>query len=426
MIQINHMKKIIFAGVLGNTLEWYDFALYSYTAPILARHFFPSHSLSSSMLHTFAVFSLGFLARPLGGAVFGHIGDKFGRKYALILSMLVMTFATTLIGLLPTYNTIGISAPILLSFFLLLQGFAVSGEFTGSAAYINEHSSSGLRGLIGGTIFASCFVGKLMACIIVVICTTYFSPKIISAWAWRIPFLLASFFGIVILYLRLKTLETPIFVHVYNKNSTSQQPLLFAFKNHYQSILLTVFMTSNMAIASYLLVAYMPSFVITKLNYSLKEASLITSVSLLFLIPLLPIMGKLSDIFGRKIIMSLGSVGFILFSYPIFGLINIGTFYSIMAGDIAIAILLAPVAAPILAMLTEIYKTNIRYSASSIGYNIGLTIFGGTTPFITMLIVDKFHNNLSASYYLIFGSFVTLLALIFLPESYKNSLTMAD
>ena len=422
----NKHRLYTLAGIMGNTLEWYDFALFGYCAPIIARLFFPANEPTVSLLLAYGAFATSFLARPFGGAVFGHIGDTYGRKIALVISISIMTIVTTCIGFLPSYEHIGIAAPILLSICLLIQGFAVSGEFTGAASFMTEHASINSRGVIGSYLFASCYAGKLISSLAISLVSTLVGNQLMLTWGWRIPFVLASIFGIVILALRLKTTETPIFMQALKNKSSSKSPAILAISRHKLSLVTTILLCSLMSVVSYLLVAYLPSFMTTKLGFTIKQTTLITPISLLILTITLPMMGWLSDQIGRKPVMKIGATGFLLFIYPLFVLIGKGTFQSILLGEISMALILAPVAAPIMATLTELYETHVRYSGSVIGYNLSVTFFGGTTPLISIWLVHIFSNNCAPSYYVMIVSLLSLVALQIIPETYHRKLSYSD
>ncbi len=417
-------KKTIFAGIFGNALEWYDFTAYAFFAPVFATLFFPAKDPFVSLLMAFGVFALSFLVRPLGGIFFGYLGDHFGRKNALIVSIVVMSFPTFLLGLLPSYAIIGIAAPILLTLLRLIQGIAVSGEITSATSFLVEHSHESRRGFMGSLAMCSAFVGIVLSSAAVTLITELVSHDQLINWGWRIPFLLGGVLGIIGLIIRLRSTETAHFEKA--KQTREQQTKPSVFKHYsmleYKPILMAVLVTCIMAIGNYMLIGYFNAFLIKSMAQSPKVVMLINFICLLSLTLLLPILGILSDKVGRKPVLMTGMIGFIILAYPIFWLLQQTEVKLIFFGEFLFIVVLAPIVALIPTTLAEMFHVHTRNSGISLGYNISLALFGGTAPLIALELVAKTKNFYAPAWYLIAGAIISLLALLYLEESYQKKL----
>jgi proline/betaine transport protein TphA len=405
------------AGLFGNALEWYDFILYANFAAVIANLFFPTKNPITSLLLAFAVFAMGFLVRPLGAAVFGYIGDHLGRRIALITSMIVITIPTLLIGFLPTYASIGLAAPLLLTLLRLLQGLAVSGELNSATTFLVEHAADNRRGFAGCLVMSTAFFGILVGAITTTLISSLLTSQALHDWGWRIPFYLGGIIGIVGFLLRLRTKESPKFLQ-----EKTRMPLRKIFSHFRKELLLTILLTSIMAVGNYIFIAYVVTFLVKIQGFSLKEANTINLISILLLVLLIPIMGILSDQWGRKPIFKTGLLGFILFSLPAFWLLSQKQFAYALAGDLLLGIILAPVAALIPTLLAEIFPTHVRNTGTALGYNICLAVFGGTTPLLALELVHRTGSNLAPAGYLILCALLSFVALSFIEESHHKPL----
>ena len=410
----------ILTSISGNTLEWYDFALYGYFASVLAKIFFPVENHFISLMLTFSVFASGFVIRPLGGAIFGHIGDKYGRRLALVSSIALITIPTTLMGLLPSYHTIGLLAPIFLTILRLLQGLAVSGELTGSGAFLVESSPNKQRGFFGSLIMCSTYVGLLIGSAVGAMVTILFNADQIIGFAWRIPFLISAIFGVIAFILRLKCCESPLFIQAKKESKLLSFPVNTGFKNYWVKMLWVCFVSSSLAVAIYLIIGYLPTFFDSIKGMGLKETMIISFVGLLVLTVMVPCFGALSDKIDNKKVLGFGACGFILFSYPIFEIANQGGVVSAIISELLLVAFLAPVAGSLISLLSEAFPTNVRYTGTSIGYNASMAIFGGTTPLISVYLTRAFDSNIAPAYYLIFCGIITLLGLFGLSGKVGN------
>ncbi len=408
--------KFVLTSVSGNILEWYDFALYGYFATVIAKLFFPAKDEFISLMITFGVFASGFIARPLGGIIFGHIGDKYGRRIALVASIFLILVPTTLMGLLPSYNSIGFLAPLLLTILRLLQGVAVSGELTGSGIFLIECAPEKYKAFYGSLIMCSTYLGLLMGAAICVIVTLAFSTEQVLDFAWRIPFIISFFFGVGALFLRIKCEESPVFKKLLEDKKTLKLPVWDALKNYPLPIILICLVSSALAVAIYLLIGYFPSYFIASKFLSLNESMVVSFLGLLALTIFVPTIGYFIGVVGHKVVLSIGALCCIVFSYLIFYFASIGSFESSIFSVVLTAACLSPIAASIILTITKIFPTNVRYSGVSIGYNISMTIFGGTTPLIAMYLIKKTGSALAPSIYLMASGIITLLALFFIKK----------
>lgn len=304
------LYRVVIPGLLGNVLEWYDFALYGYFAAILTPLFFPSKDATVGLIATFEVFAIGFLVRPLGAIVFGYIGDRFGRKQALSASIILMAIPTTFIGLLPDHQQIGILAPTLLIICRLLQGLAVGGEFTGSMVYLLEHAPDFRRGLYGALIMASAFCGLLLGAIAATIVKLF-----TIVWLWRIPFLLSIILGALGLYLRLRMPESPVFEELKKTHQININPFKELVSRHSLLILKGTALVVLPATAFYITFLYLPTYLNYFLTVNLLHAMIINTLTLFLLILACPLIGFLADKIGKWQVLIVGASSFFYYRF---------------------------------------------------------------------------------------------------------------
>lgn len=415
-------KKLLIPGVFGNILEWYDFALYGYFAPIIAHLFFPMHGEFSSLLVTFGVFAVGFFMRPLGAILFGHFGDRIGRKKTLAAGVILMAVPTALIGLLPTYAQIGLTAGILLTLCRLLQGLAIGGEFGGSIIYIIEHAPAHQRGFYGSWAMFSAFTGLLLGSATGALMGLWMPSEALQTWGWRLPFIAGLLLGAIGLYLRLCMPETPFFLKAESERRLVKNPLLEACRTCSGKMLIALGLDFLPAMGFYLLFVYLSSYITTYLKVPLETALIANTLSMMVIIAVMPIIGWFSDKFGRKPILTIGAVSYIIFSYPLFLLLQHANFYAVWLAQSCFALIVCFAYATIPATFAELMPTPVRYTAMSLPYNLANALFGGTAPLMATYLISVTGKLLAPSYYLIFGGIIMLIALIFLKESYRKSL----
>lgn len=410
----------IIAGAVGNMMEWYDFAVFAYFADVISDVFFPGNS--AALLYTFATFGVGFVMRPLGGIVFGYFGDKVGRRSMLTVSVTVMAFATFAMGLIPSYATIGIWAPVLLVVFRLAQGFSVGGEYAGSTSFIVEYANPRHRGLIGSLQSVSVFVSLLAGSGAGTLITSTLSKPAVHSYGWRIPFLVGVLVGAAGLYLRLKIDDTPEFRKLKEARAVSSAPLRDVGRNELRAMGHVLGLGTFFTVAFYLLLTYLPTYLSKELAMAVPTSLVVTSIAIAWATVLVPIAGALSDRVGRKPLLLASAGSFILLTYPLFMMMTAGSMTLIMS---AILILMVPLSllygtAP--TAFTELFPTNVRYSGFSVPYNIATAAFGGFAPFIATLLIKVTGDRLSPTFYLIAAAIVGLLTVLTFRETAKQAL----
>ncbi|MGD1895108.1 MAG: MFS transporter [Cyclobacteriaceae bacterium] len=401
----------IVAGMIGNVLEWYDFAIYGFFAPILGRLFFPSDDPTTSLIASFGAFAAGFLMRPIGGAVFGHIGDRYGRKKALNISVLMMAIPTFLIGIMPTHAQIGFAAAIILVLLRMLQGLSVGGEYTSSIVYLAESTPNGKRGLYTSTSIVGGTGGILLGSFFGSIITDMLTEAELQAWGWRIPFLLGILVAGVGFLLRRHMPET------IDEGGKVENPLL-VMRNSWQQVISVGGLNLLAAITFYALFVFSVTWLVDYVHEPRTVALRLNSIGLVIFLIALPIFASLSDRVGRKPVIVGGALAIILFAYPLFWLMHHHSELMIIAGGAGMALLAAAYMASIPVTLTEMFPSNIRVSAVSVGYNLAYAIFGGTIPMVAVWLIEKQHDDLAFVWYIIGAAVISLG--IALSISYKN------
>ena len=408
------VRRAVAAAVVGNVLEWYDFAVYAYMAAVIAKSFFPTGDEVTSLLSTFAAFGVGFVMRPLGGILIGRLGDVKGRKTALIVTVALMAAGTVMIGLTPSYQSIGLAAPLLVFVARLIQGFSAGGEWGTSTAFIVEWAPSHRRGLVGSLQQCSVAGGLLLGSSVAAAVSTLLPPEAVDSWAWRIPFLLGGLLGPVGLYLRRHIGETPAFRAAAQLDaaarSAQRRPVGLAARAFGFTVVWTV--------AYYLVLVYMPTFTRAHAGLTRTEALWATSTGLLVLVIATPFAGALSDRVGRKPLLISSCASLILLPYPLFALMLDGAAVAtIVAVQALFALAIALFSGPGPAAIAEIFPTAVRSTWMSIGYSLAVATFGGFAPFIATWLIAATGNPLSPTYYLIAAGIVSLLVIVALDET---------
>lgn len=413
--------KILLPSIVGNILEWYDFLLYGFFASTLAQLFFPAEDKMTSLLATFGVFALGFLMRPLGSAIFGHFGDRMGRKKMLIISLSLMAISTALIGCLPTFSQVGVLASLLLTGCRLLQGLALGGEF-GYSIYLIEHAGQKHRGLYSGLAMASASLGMLLSSAIAAITHSSFDYTQLMSWGWRVPFLIGIILGIVGLYFRLRMPETQLFLNTKKTGRIVNFPLYQSIRKQPLLQVQAILLAFLPALVLYLGFIYMPTYLSTYTKLSINTALIINTISIVFVVFGLPLVGYISDKIGRKPIFVASGIICSLIAYPLFSLALTGTFMNAVMVQILFVILLSLSYAILPVTLVEMVPTNIRYSTTALAYNVGNSIFGGTAPLLATFLIKLTQNIIVPSFYLMFSGIVMLIISLTLTETYKKEL----
>ncbi|AOU07987.1 MFS transporter [Legionella pneumophila] len=402
-MNISSSSKALFAGVSGTALQWYDFALFGYFAPIIAATYFPNDNQFVSLLSAFGVFAVGYLLAPLGSLFFGYIGDQFGRKRALTLSILAMAIPTALISVVPSYQYIGIAAPLLITLLRVIQGFVASSEFTGSAIFLVEHAKPKNKAFYGCLTSSAYSTGLIMAGL----AASFFTASFMPDWGWRLGFGLALIAGILIFYLRTHVAETPEYEHI-AQHDKRRLPFLVALKEAPLAVVGIIgiaWLVSIMTFGTYVFTAtYLHSY----FHISLGLATLIITIALAVDATLEPFIALLADRIGLLKVVRLGMVGMLLLSIPIFILLATGNVVLIAMGLVFMSILIAITYAPLNAYMVSLFPHQYRYSGFGVAFNVGISLFGGTTPIVMMWLVNTTNNFISPAWYYMFGAIIGL------------------
>lgn len=414
--------KAIVASSIGNLMENYDNLIYGYLAVFIGFNFFPSDDPATSLLATFATFAVGFVARPIGTLVFGHIGDRYGRKPALLISVFGMAAVTILIGILPTYDTIGVVAAVLLVALRMCQGMAVAGEWAGSAALLVEYAPKHLRGFYGSFNQVSTAAGFLSAAAVVTGITTILTEEQMYEWGWRVPFLLGAVTGVAGILLRFGLADTPFFREEKAQESVAKAPILVAVRTQFPAIVRGFAFTVIWTVAYFFFLTYIPTFLIEVIGVDSGFARWSNLIALVLFMVLIAPMGYLSDKFGRKTFLLIGAFGFVLLSFPVVWMFTSGDHTMVLIGQLLIAVILASFSGPGVTALSEFFPTNVRYSALGIGYNFSVMVFGGTAPMFATLIVGGTNTPILVALIPTVAGLITASAIVTMRETYKQPL----
>ncbi|MDB4894868.1 MAG: Metabolite transporter [Firmicutes bacterium] len=414
--------KVIGASAAGTVIEWYDFYIFGSLATVIAGQFFPTGNDTLSLIYTLATFATGFVVRPFGAAFFGRIGDLIGRKYAFLATLVIMGGATTAIGLIPSYQSIGLAAPAILILLRLLQGLALGGEYGGAAVYVAEHAPDNKRGFYTSFIQITATAGLFVSLLVVLAVRLSLSAAAFNSWGWRVPFLLSILMVGMSLYIRMQMKESPLFNRLKKEGKVSKAPLADSFSKGGRLMLLALLgATAGQGVVWYTGQFYVGLFMQKTLNISLTNTSYITAVALLLAAPFFVVFGRLSDRIGRKKIMLAGNLLAVLTYYPIYMAMKAyAANYVILTLLVFLQVLyVTMVYGPIAAFLVELFPANIRYTALSLPYHVGNGIFGGLVPTIATAVVLKTGNIYSGLWYPISIAAMTfIVGLIFLKETH--------
>ncbi|MFC8760837.1 glycine betaine/L-proline transporter ProP [Streptomyces sp. NPDC057193] len=427
------VKRAVRAASLGNAMEWFDFGIYAYLAVTLGHVFFPSGNDTVQLLSSFATFAVAFLIRPLGGMVFGPMGDRLGRKKVLALTMILMAVGTFAIGLIPSYASIGFWAPVLLILFRMLQGFSTGGEYGGASTFIAEYAPDRRRGYFGSFLEFGTLAGYVGAAGLVTALTTWLGSDTMEAWGWRVPFLVAGPLGLVGLYLRLRLDETPAFqklesdvTNVFDAadpvEATTKGDLAKIFRQQWPALILCVALVGAYNITDYMVLSYMPTYLSDELGYSETHGLLILLLVMVLLMLIITQVGRLNDRFGRKPVLMAGMLGFLFLSLPAFLLIGQGGVPAITAGMLMLGLSLVCMLGTMSAALPALFPTDVRYGSLSVGYNVSTSLFGGTTPLVITALIGWTGSNLMPAYYAMGAALVGVIAVACMKETAQQPL----
>ncbi|WP_037319178.1 MFS transporter [Amycolatopsis orientalis] len=420
------IRKAVAGAAMGNCIEWYDFGVFGFMPAILGQVFFNASSTSEGALATFAVLAITFIVRPFGSFVFGPLGDKIGRQKVLALTIILMSGSTFIIGLLPSYATIGPAAAVLLILLRTIQGFSAGGEYGGAATFIAEYAPARRRGFWGSWLEFGTLVGFAMGAGFVTIFTVILGDDAMREWGWRLPFLIAGPLGIVGLYLRNKLEDTPLFQEIEKKNQVEKSPLKALLKKHWTSILHLIGIVVMLNVADYIVITYLETYLKDVVGFSGHTPLLIILATIALMLVLIVPVGILSDRIGRKPILIASCASFLVLPIPAFSLMGAAAddrnAWQLMLGLVMIAVPLVLILAVLAATLPAMFPTQERYGGFSIGYSVSTAAFGGTASYIIGSLVTSTGDNLWPAYYLMGAAAIAAIPILLLPETAGVSL----
>lgn len=412
----------IAAGVVGNIMEWYDFALYGYMASILATLFFPSDNKIASLLATYGVFAAGFIMRPLGSAFFGWLGDTASRSTAMMISVIMMALPTVVLGLLPTYAVIGVAAPVLLVIVRLTQGFSVGGEFSSSVTYMVETSPDDRRGLSGSYANVGSMAGMLLGSGLAALTTSLLSHDQVLNWGWRLPFFFGAVLGLMAVLLRRLLPKSEHFKkHGDERDDTS--PLKEAFTENLRETTQAILAASSYGSLFYVALVFLPNWLDEYLDFPLSEAMGWNTAATALLLLLVPVMGWLSDRFIRRTHIFAVALGlFAVSSYPGLVWLGHGSETAVVVMQVFFGVLVAVLCGVAPALFVELFPTKDRLSGYSVAFNVGLGVVGGATPMVATWLISITGNRNSLAWFMTGSAVVGLLALWWMRDRSREQL----
>lgn len=409
-------RRAIVATVLGNGLEWFDFTVYSFFAVIIAKLFFPTGNELTSLLLSVATFGVGFFMRPVGGIVLGIYADKIGRKAALSLTILLMAAGTALIGLAPTYEQIGIGAPLLIVVARLLQGFSAGGEMGGATAFLTEYAPPERRTYYSSWIQASIGFAVLLGAAVGTFVTSSLEPATLYSWGWRVPFLLGILIGPVGYFIRSRIDETPAFSAVANE-ARHDSPLAEVLSRYPRETFASFSMVVLWTVCTYVLLFYMPTYSVRVLHLPQSTGFIAGMMGGLMIMCGSPVVGRLADRYGRRGFLSGSAALILLLAYPMFAYINQAPgLASLLVFQAVFGLLIACYTGPILAAFASLFPTKVLSTGLSVAYNLAVTIFGGFAPFFITWLIASTQSNMAPAFYVMLAAAISLTGTFYLRE----------
>jgi metabolite-proton symporter len=417
------VRKVIVASLIGTSLEWYDFFIYGTAAALVFNQlFFPTFEPLVGTLLAFTTYAVGFIARPLGGLVFGHYGDRIGRKNVLVVTLLLMGIATFAIGLLPTYATIGVWAPILLVALRFLQGLGLGGEWGGAVLMTLESGGANRRGLNASWPQVGVPIGLLLANGILALMGALTDEPAFLSWGWRVPFLLSGLLVLVGLWIRMTIAESPLFREVEESHTKAGAPIMEVLRRYPKQVLLAIGARVGVDVAFYTFVLFITTYVATYLklprNYALNAVLIAAAVQ----VALIPFFGSLSDRFARRPVYLAGAIGAAVWVFVFFALLDTGQFWLIVLATVVALVFHAAMYGPQAAFISEMFPTKVRYTGASMGYQLAGIIGGALAPIISVALLDRFDTSIAVSVYALAMLLVTIICVLIAPETSKIDL----
>jgi metabolite-proton symporter len=410
--------RVVIASLVGTSLEWYDFFLYgSAAALVFNRLFFPTFDPLVGTLLAFATYAVGFVARPVGGAIAGHYGDRVGRKNVLVVTLLLMGVSTMLVGVLPTYRQVGIAAPIMLVVLRFLQGLGLGGEWGGAVLMSLEHGSGGRRGLAASWPQVGVPMGNLLAAAVLWLMSRLLSEQEFLSWGWRVPFLLSGALIAVGLWIRLGISESPLFVEIEQTNTRARLPIVDVLRSHPRELLVAIGARIGTDVAFYTFSLFILAYVTGTLRLPRTTALTAVLVGSACQLLLIPLFGALSDRVGRRPVYLAGAIGAALWVFAFFALLDTRSSAAILLATVVALGFHAAMYGPQAAFVAELFSTRLRYSGASLGYQIAGVLGGALAPLISLELIRRYHTPLAVCLYVVAALAITVVALVFAPET---------
>ncbi|RUQ09144.1 MFS transporter [Curtobacterium sp. HSID17257] len=427
------MRRAVSGMVVGNTMEWYDVGVYGYLAVTMGKVFLPTAEPSVQILFSLGVFAATYVARPLGGIVFGRLGDRLGRQKVLATTLVLMASSTFLIGVLPAWSTIGAVAPVVLVVLKLAQGFSTGGEYAGATTFVTEYAPDRRRGFFASILDFGSYMGFALGATVVTVLQVTLGDERMTAWGWRLPFLLAGVIGVVAIWFRLRIEESPVFqaTQAAQEAAASDREaaeggrpanVLVMVRDHWRPIVIAIMLVGASNTVGYALTSYMPTYLTDSLGYSAIDGTLLTIPVLVLLAVMLPVAGRLSDRIGRRTVMWIGAGTTVVLAVPAFLLIGHGAQWSTLAGLGLLALMTALWVSNQAASLPALFPTSTRYGGMGFAYNIAIAVFGGTTPLIVQALLTATGDQLAPAYFLVAMSIVGAIGVFCMRESSQRPL----
>lgn len=412
-------RKAVVAAALGNATEWFDYGIYAYGLTFISAALFPG-SQSEALYFGLATFAISFLIRPLGGMFWGPLGDRIGRKRVLAMTVLMMSVATFIIGILPTYQSVGWIAPVALIALRLIQGFSTGGEYGGAATFLAEYAPDKRRGFYGSFLEFGSLAGFSLGALVTLSVSVVIGDAAMYEWGWRVPFLIAAPLGVIAVYLRTRIEDTPVFLELEKKMASEpvrpKTSIAEIFGKYKKAALSLGVLVAALNITYYILLAYMPTYMHKEVGASENMSLLAPLVGMLAMMMFIPFAGRISDVVGFKKMWFFSLIGLFILAIPMFKLMSTGLTGS-MIGFAVLGAFFVPQLATISAMFPAMFPTQIRYAALAIVYNISASIFGGTTPLVCDQIIKFLGSPDAPAYYIMVASALGIIALFFVIET---------
>ena len=415
-------KVAVIAGIIGNIVEWYDFALYGYLASILSQLFFPAQSRAISLISTYGIFAVGFVMRPIGSAIFGWLGDTIGRSKTMLISVISMMIPTFALGLLPTYASIGIFAPILLITLRLFQGLSVGGEFSSSVTYMVETAPRARRGLAGSWGNVGSGLGLLFGSLMATLATNLLGSASLNSWGWRIPFLFGGVLGTIAIFLRRHLPKSPHF-QVHAKSKEHSSPIKEAFSNNVRQTLQGMLFASGYGAVFYLAMVYLPTWLNQYVGLGLDITMRYNTIATAMLTVLIPTMAYISDRFIRRThFIAIGMAVITALAIPLFLWLQGGSVTAAILVQFLMAVLISVMSGVSPAVFVELFPSNDRLSGYSISFNVGMGIIGGSTPMVITWLISQTGLNWFPGIYMFFWGVIALVAVLWMKDRSREPL----